>query len=258
MTKIFRRFLLVGIFLQLLMIQGCSTVPSTTSAPDTDVKTLEKDVADLKRQVAILTRRLDQMAPSAKTQRQPRPQLSVSFAGNPRLGNKKASVAIVEFSDFQCPFCRRFHSRTFDQIKKNYVDTGKLLYVYRDFPLPSHRQAPLAAVAANCAGKQGAYWTMLRTLYGPGARLEKDYYLGAAKELKLNMGKFEHCLADSRQMDEVMRDARYGSSLGIRGTPAFFIGRIDGEKIVGVTPVIGAQPYASFARAIDQTLQRLN
>jgi len=256
MNLLAKVFLLIAISLQLLMIQGCTTVPSGTSSSAAEVERLEKEIADLKRQIAILNRRLSETAPSTKVQRQPRMRPSVTFGGNPRLGNKKAAVAIIEFSDYQCPFCRRFHSQTFDLIKQNYVDTGNLLYVYRDYFLPNHRQALMASVAANCAGEQGAYWAMQRTLYNPGARLEKDYYLEYASGLKLKRDKFERCLADKKQVDEVVRDTRYGSSLGIRGTPAFFIGRVEGEKIVDVSLVIGAQPYPVFARAIDQALQR--
>ena len=114
----------------------------------------------------------------------------------------------------------------------------------------------MASVAANCAGKQGAYWAMQRALYSPNARLTSDYYLSVAKNFKLDMDKYKRCLSDSRQLDEVRRDARYGASLGIRGTPAFFIGKIDGDKIIEVTPVIGAQPLSAFTRVIDQALAR--
>jgi protein-disulfide isomerase len=239
-------FLVVGLY-------GCATPGESAN----DIARLNKEVADLKREVAVLSRRVEQLSGGSKVQRPPQIRQSVSFAGNPRLGSSDAKIAMIEFSDFQCPFCRRYHNRTFDQIKQRYVDTGKLIYVYRDFPLPSHRQAPMAAVAANCAGKQGAYWAMQRSLYAPGAQLSRDYYLSSAKRLGLKPKKFEKCLSDRSQMDEVTRDTRYGASLGIRGTPAFFIGRVDGEKIVEVTPVIGAQPLSAFTRAIDQALARV-
>ena len=243
----------VAFILVALLLPACTTPVTGSGDSGADVAELQKEIAGLKREIAILNRRLDALTSARKPQK----QQSVTFAGNPMLGSKSAKIAMIEFSDYQCPFCKRFHEHTFEQIKRAYVDSGRMLYVYRDYPLPNHRQAPMAAVAANCAGKQGAYWAMQRALFGPGARLQKDFYLASARELKLNLARFERCLSDPNQMNEVMRDARYGSSLGIRGTPAFFIGRIEGEKIVDVSVVVGAQPYQAFSRAIDQALQRL-
>ncbi len=240
----------------LFSIGACATTPSGGTASDQEIARLKKEIDTLKRQVAVLNRRLNTMESGRQIQRRPIVKRTISFAGNPKLGSKNARIAIVEFSDYQCPFCKRFHARTFDQIKNQYVDTGKLLYVYRDYPLRNHSLAPAAAVAANCAGAQGAYWTMQRALFAPRARLRQDYYLASAKRLKLDLKQFQSCLTDKKQMDEVMRDTRYGASLGIRGTPAFFIGRIEGEKIVGATPVIGAQPFSAFARVIETTIQR--
>jgi protein-disulfide isomerase len=248
-----RLALVTGFLFLLPGIYGCATTSETAN----EIERLNKEVAYLKRQVAVLNRQVEELSGGSKVQRRPHASLSVSFAGNPKLGNKDAKIAMVEFSDYQCPFCRRYHGQTFDRIKQRYVDNGKLLYVYRDFPLPSHRQAPMASVAANCAGQQGAYWEMLRALYLPSAQLNRGYYLSIARRLGLRLEKFESCLADSRQLDEVSRDTRYGASLGIRGTPAFFIGRIDGEKIVDTTPVMGAQPLSVFVHAIDQVLARV-
>ena len=217
---------------------------------------MKQEVATLQRQVALLNRRLMAISASRPLPHRLSVRHRVSFADNPALGSRKAKIAIVEFSDYQCPYCKRYHLQTFDLVRKKYIDTGQLLYVYRDYPLPGHRQAPAAAVAANCAGEQGGYWAMQRALFSRAARLERSYYLASAKQLKLDLKRFETCLGDKKQMDEVMRDTRYGASLGIRGTPAFFIGRIEGNSIVEVTPVIGAQPISAFTRAIGQALRR--
>lgn len=244
------------ILIALFAMTACTSIPPGNAKTEKEIAALKQEVATLQRQVALLNRRLKAVSASRPLPYRPSARHSVSFAGNPALGSRKAKIAIVEFSDYQCPYCKRYHLQTFDLIRKKYVDTGQLLYVYRDYPLPSHRLAPAAAVAANCAGEQGGYWAMQRALFSRAARLERSYYLATAKQLKLDINRFESCLVDRKQMDEVMRDTRYGASLGIRGTPAFFIGRIEGNGIVEATPVIGAQPMPAFTRAIDQALRR--
>jgi protein-disulfide isomerase len=250
--KSWRRGLILA---ALFAMTACTSIPSGTTKTDKEIAALKQEVVTLQRQVALLNRRLNAISASRLSPHHPLARQSVSFAGNPALGNRQAKIAIVEFSDYQCPYCKRYHLQTFDLIRRKYVDVGQLLYVYRDYPLPSHRLAPAAAVAANCAGEQGGYWAMQRALFSRAARLDRTYYLAIAKKLKLDIRRFESCLVDRKQMDEVMRDTRYGASLGIRGTPAFFIGRIEGNSIVEATRVIGAQPMSVFTRAIDQALR---
>jgi protein-disulfide isomerase len=239
----------------LFAMAACTSIPSGNTKTEKEISALKQEVATLQRQVALLNRRLKAISASRPLPHRLSMRHHVSFAGNPALGNRKAKIAIVEFSDYQCPYCKRYHLQTFNLLKKKFVDTGQLLYVYRDYPLPSHRLAPAAAVAANCAGEQGGYWAMQRALFSRAARLERSYYLASAKQLKLDIKRFESCLGDRSQMEEVMRDARYGASLGIRGTPAFFVGRIEGNSIVEAMPVIGAQPIYAFTRAINQALR---
>lgn len=175
---------------------------------------------------------------------------------DPVRGNVNAKVAIVEFSDYECPFCGRFHAQTLPSLKKDYIDTGKVQYIFRDFPLEFHPNAISASIAANCAGEQGVYWEMHDSLFVNQKRLGKALYEELAKTLKVNTVSFDTCLKDEKQAKEVTSDFVYGQSVGIEGTPTFFVGRVDGKKLVDVIQIVGAQPPAVFSRAIESLLDK--
>ncbi len=164
---------------------------------------------------------------------------------DPVLGEKDAPVTIIEFSDFECPFCKRFHDETLPRIKEQYIRTGKVKFVYRDFPLPIHPNAQKAAEAAECADDQGQFWAYHDMLF------ENQQALGVAKlkeyaqDLGLDMEEFNDCLDSGKFADEVNADLEDGADAGVSGTPAFFI---EGEL------VSGAQPFEAFARVIDAAL----
>lgn len=176
-----------------------------------------------------------------------------------RMGSDSAPVVIVEFSDLQCPFCRKFWTESFSQLKGDYIDTGKVQYVFRDFPLSGHPAAQKAAEAAACAQEQGKGWEFHDKAY------EEQNKLGVntiqftvsdmkawAKEIGVDSVKFDSCLDSGRYTSEVLGDLSDGNSYGIKGTPAFFIAKRDGSRMV---PLAGAQPYSSFRSAIEQLLQ---
>jgi len=175
--------------------------------------------------------------------------VDVSADDDPVLGEKDAPVTIIEFSDFQCPFCERFYSQTLEQIKTNYIDTGKVKLIYRDFPLDSiHPMAQKAAEAAECADEQGKYWEYHDKLFQnqeewvtTGISKLKEY----AKGLSLDSSKFDKCLDDGKYADEVKKDFQDGAQAGVQGTPSFFI---NGKQLSG------AQPFAAFQQAIDAEL----
>ncbi len=175
---------------------------------------------------------------------------------DPVRGDTNAKVVIVEFSDYECPFCGRFHAQTLPALKKDYIDTGKVQYIFRDFPLEFHPNAMSASIAANCAGEQGAYWGMHDSLFVNQKRLGKVLYEELAKTLKINAGSFDSCLKDEKQAKEVTNDFVYGQSVGIEGTPTFFVGRVDGKKLVDVIQIVGAQPPAVFSQAIESLLKK--
>jgi len=169
---------------------------------------------------------------------------NVETDGDPQIGPNNAKVTIVEFSDFQCPYCQRFRDDTFDALFEKYGDD--IRFVYRDFPLSSlHPQAQKAAEAAECANDQGKFWEMHDLLYENQALLAEDLYLDLAEELKLDTEQFADCLDSDKYADEVTADQQDGASYGVSGTPTFFI---NGWKLVG------AQPLTAFEALIDQEL----
>lgn len=178
---------------------------------------------------------------------------AVAAAPFNELGNVDAPVLIIEFSDLQCSFCARHASQTFPELRRNYIDTGKLRYALRDLPLPMHRQAVPAAVAARCAGEQGKFWEMRQAIYLARGRLDQEPYAGMAGDLGLDVERFEACRRDGRQLAKVQADAALAAGEGIASTPAFVIGRIVGDEFQGET-VVGAKPYAVFAAKIESLL----
>jgi protein-disulfide isomerase len=187
-------------------------------------------------------------------QQGPAGRVQVSVDDDPVLGDANAKVTIIEFSDFQCPFCKRFFDDTAGQIKTNYIDTGKVKLVYRDFPLSFHQNAEIAAEAANCALEQGKYWEYHDTLFtkgsGDGTGLDAQSLKQYAADLKLDTAKFNQCLDASKYKNEIQKDATDGSNAGVSGTPSFFIG----SPQKGYVQLVGAQPYSVFKQAIDQEL----
>mgnify|MGYP006285337169 CR=1 FL=1 len=160
-------------------------------------------------------------------------------------GDPNAPVTIVEFSDYECPFCARFYSETFSKIEENYINTGKVKFVYRDFPLSFHANAQKAAEAAECAGDQGKYYEMHDLLFEKGVSGGVDAFKSYAIEIGLDSSEFDSCLDSGKFESEVQKDFEDGRALGVQGTPAFII---NGQAISG------AQPYEVFKQIIDSEL----
>ncbi len=184
---------------------------------------------------------------------------TVVLAGSHRIGSSGATVAVVEFSDYQCPYCRDFHERIYPRLKKEFVDTGIVQFVHKDLPLKSiHAQAMPAALAASCAGLQKRFWPMHEALYANHDRLSPTLYPQLARELGLDVAKFGACLADPAREQFVMRDTLEAQTLGISGTPSFVIGRIQGDTLTVERLAKGAPSFEDFAREIDKLLKPAN
>ena len=189
----------------------------------------------------------DRVQPIAPTEQQRTDPIEVSIDDDPMLGNKDAPVTIVSFEDFQCPFCGRAFQQTFPLLKQEYIDTGKVRYVFRDFPLISiHPNAQPASEAAECAHEQDKFWQFHEGLFLNQQLLGRDFYLSLAEQNGLDIGQFTQCIDTRKYQSEVENDLKYGSSLGITGTPTFFI---SGNRLVG------AQPYEAFKQIIEGELQ---
>lgn len=170
------------------------------------------------------------------------PRVEVHDGGRPARGAKTAPVEIVEFSDFQCPFCQRANP-VVEQVLKTYGD--KVKFVYRHFPLPNHPNARPAAEAAACAEVQGKFWEYHDRLFANPSKLQDADLKAHAAALGLDTGKFNTCFDNKQQKPGIDRDIEDAQGLGVTGTPAFFL---NGRSIEG------AQPFESFKRVIDEEL----
>jgi protein-disulfide isomerase len=180
-------------------------------------------------------------------------QMSVA-TGWYSIGRADAPVTLVEFSDYQCPFCKRFHTDAYAELKKNYIDTGKLRFVSRDLPLEFHPFALKAAEAVRCAGDQNKYWELRDALYTNAAPPNDDVIKEAAKSLSLDAKGFQSCLDSDKYKADVQKDASEAATLQISGTPTFVLAKSAKDKLDGVR-IVGAQPFAAFQAAIDNLLK---
>ena len=168
---------------------------------------------------------------------------TIEEGGNPSIGPANAPVTIIEFSDYQCPYCKRWHDEVFKRLLVEYPD--QVRFVYRDLPLGSHSQAAKAAEAANCANEQGSFWQYHDKIFSYTYDIGREAFLNYASELSLDMTIFTECLDSSRYADEVSADLKYAQELGIGSTPTFFVNGIF---------VQGALPYEDFKSLIEQEL----
>jgi len=184
--------------------------------------------------------------------------IRVSIDDDPMKGDPNAPITIIEFSDYECPFCGRFYANTLPLIEKNFINTGKVNFVYRDFPIQSiHPNAVPAAIAAECADDQDSFWSFHDMIFenndtwsklkGVSVLNEFEQY---AVTLGLNTEEFNTCLESGKHLDEVRNDLQDGQNYGVEGTPGFFIGN---EKI-GFTKVSGAKPYPVFEEILEGML----
>jgi len=186
----------------------------------------------------------------------------VSIDDDPVLGDKDAPVTIVEFSDYECPFCKRFFDESLVEIKKEYIDTGKVKMVYRDMPLSFHDpMATTEAVAANCARAQGgdtSYFAYHDEIYkrttSNGNGLDKEKLLTIATNLALDTAAFTTCLESDTYKEEIAKDMSDATAVGASATPSFFIGKSTATGVIVGTPLIGAYPFADFKKIIDEKL----
>jgi protein-disulfide isomerase len=170
--------------------------------------------------------------------------VKVGEGNNPIRGEKTAPVEIIEFSDFQCPYCQNWYDQNMQQLEDKYIKTGKVKFVFRDFPLSFHPYAQKAAEASECAAEQGKFWEMHDSIFTT-KKITVDELKQQAKDLGLDTAKFNTCLDSGKTAAAITQDLNDGQAAGVSGTPTFFV---NGQKIVG------AQPFAVFDTAIQQAL----
>lgn len=196
--------------------------------------------------------------PTQQPQQGPTIIQNVSADDDPVIGSDDAKITIIEFSDFQCPFCERFATNTFSQLKTEYVDSGKVKFVYRDFPLDRiHPNARGAALAAGCANEQDKFWEYHDSLFSQqnnwaslNPASASMIFIDIATELNMDKSTFSVCLESQKYNNEVGKDYSDGRQYGVTGTPTFFIGNSED----GFTKVTGSQSIGALRNIIDRQL----
>src|SRR4030065_1090602 len=246
--------LFVGLFLFLMLplIHPANAADTSQINIEDEIKSLKKDMQDLKKEVETLK------AKGAAAPAQPSQELqdvTASIDDDPFKGKTDAPVTIIEFSDYQCPFCGRFVKNTFPEIAEKYIDTGKVKYVFRDYPLEFHKLAPKASEAANCAGDKGKYWEMHDKLFDNQNALTLDNLRQYAIEIGLDAASFNTCIDSGKHAAEIAKDLEDGRKARVSGTPSFIIGKTQsGKKEIVGKKIIGARPFSSFEQVIEQLL----
>ena len=225
--------------LSLAACAGSVPPPETTAGVDTGRSSHSSGIAYRDRPIRVI-----ESAP---------PQVSVK--DDPRLGNATAKIGIVEFSDYQCFYCRDFHRQQFAQLKKEYIDTGVLQFIHKDLPLRMHAQAVPAAMAAGCAGAQGRFWDMHDALFAHQDRLGQKLYPELARQLNLDETKFNACLDNQTPAQDIGKDMDTARRLGFTGTPSFLIGTIEGDALTVTHQSRGAPDFKAFAQEIEKLRQ---
>jgi protein-disulfide isomerase len=175
---------------------------------------------------------------------------------NRMRGNAEAPVTLIEYSDFTCGYCLKFFKETWPRLQARYVETGKVRFLYKDYPRADQGPGVSAALAARCAGDQGAYWPMHDRLFAEGGRLDGDVFATHAKAIGLDQPAFRQCLRDASHLPSIFEDRQEANSWGFRGTPGFVLMKTAQEptKQDPAVAIPGAFPFEAFAEEIDKML----
>lgn len=225
-----------------------------------EVIELKAQVAEMRKDLAEIKKLLEEgaRAPAAAQPAGFREQV-ISIGASPFKGKADAPVTLVEYSDYECPFCARNYRDVMPILEEEYIDTGKLRFVMRENPLPSlHKNATNASIAALCAGDQGKYWEMHNMLFENQKQLGIDNLKTFAGTLRLDTATFNDCLDNKKTEGQVRKDLASSAKLGMRGTPGFYLGLTDPDdpdKVNLSVFIRGAQAIDQFRGSIDELLE---
>jgi protein-disulfide isomerase len=224
-----------------------------------DVDAMRQEIETLKRGQETIGRDVAEILKILEAIRPPPPvrpiDAVVALGESPYKGTRDAPLTLIEYSDYQCPFCKRHVDLTVPQLEKEYISTGKLRYVFRDLPLESiHPQAFKSAEAAHCAGEQQKYWEMHDRLFANQDSLAPKDLVEHARAIGLEVRAFRKCLDDSRYAESIRSSMAEAKKLGMEATPASLLGVSDGDQVKDVKLMIGAFPFAIFKAEIDKML----
>jgi len=246
---------------RLLAIASVLSTALSAQPPGNDpdqLAQLQREIASLKQGQKRMEKSLSAMMDILTGKKPPLEDVFVNVSGGPSLGQADAKVTIVEFTDFQCPFCSAYARETLGRIVTDYVKTGKARYVVRNFPLEqAHPLARKAAEAALCALEQGKYWELHDRFFADQRKLAISDILQHADAIGANIDELRSCLEGGGHAAEIAGDLAEGRDLGVLGTPTFFVGSIDpGNKsrMRAVRSISGNVPYRAFEKVIAEVL----
>jgi protein-disulfide isomerase len=218
---------------------------------------LKKDIEELKQNQQLILKELKEIKdilPKRPPEINVR-DMEIDLNGTPIIGKGFTGLVMIEFSDYQCPFCGRYARETFPKIKELYVDNKKIDYAIVDAPIPDHKQAPKAAEAAHCAEDQGKFWEIHDQLMAKQEQLDK--LSSYATTLNLDLPKYEECLNTNKYAKKVSAEVEMAAKLGINGVPGFILAKRDPanpSKAKGISAIRGAMPLEMFQKELDQAI----
>lgn len=239
----------------------CAAKVNAQGRPGDKLQTNEEQIRTIGEQILSSLNEIKQLlaasARPAPGPQPPGPPSALATHGEAFRGEGSATVAVVEYADFECPFCGQYEHDVYPQIAKDFVQTGKVKYFYRDLPLLMHPHAMIASRAARCAGEQGKFWEMHDSLFARQNAIRDVDMPGRAKELGLSTTKFSECLSSDRYTEDINKSGAEAQKMGIQGTPTFFIGKAgaDGE-VTNLKMIVGTAPYDTFKSAIEDALAK--
>jgi len=250
-----RKSIFNGLIVGLIILVGVAAFfagsYTTSNLNSNQISEEDLDKALSKLELKLLQNQLPTKQPTATP-------VKISADNDPIIGNLDAPITIIEFSDFQCPFCARFHTQTLPLILEEYIEQGKVKLVFRDFPIQSiHPNALPASIAAECANEQGKFKEMHDILFekqNQWNRLNTADALSSfsqyASDIEIQQDTFDSCISSGKYIEEIQNDLNDGRDYGVSGTPGFFVG----NDQIGYVELKGAQPFASFKKVIDAQL----
>jgi protein-disulfide isomerase len=246
-------------YLRAFIIAGGLAIGSAQAAGHDDIAALRRDIDALKKgqdAIAADVAEIKQLLEPLRPQSPVRPaEGSLDLTGVPLKGNAQAVLTMVEFSDFQCPYCKRHVDTTVPELEKEYVAAGTVRYAFVDFPLESiHPQAFKAAEAAHCAEEQQHFWEMHDRLFANQQALTPDDLVGHAKALGLDAATFKQCLDSDKYAGKIRANVAAGEKFGVSGTPAVLLGVSQGTEVKAVKLLVGSLPFSVFKEEIDKLL----
>lgn len=249
-----------------LLLISSSALSASTKQELNDLKTevaaLKEGQAAIQKDLGEIKKLLEKGARAAAPGEAPFKEQVVSIGKSPYLGDVDATVTLIEFSDYQCPYCSRNYKKVMPTLINEYVDTSKLKFVMRESPIASiHSNAVNASLAALCANNQGKYWEMHNMLFENQSDLGVAKLKSFAAEIGLNTENFNSCLDNKEYQSQVDADLKSAADMGVRGTPGFVLGLTDPDdpdKALMTVYIRGAQPLDNFKKAIDKLLESVN